>query len=310
MQTRSAGQAEQDQTAHDDSPIAHQLMLGLQRQAEMQQQQMAAMAELHQQQMAAMAKQMELMQKSLQSKGQRGEPPKFRGTTEEDLGRWIFLTEDHYTGDPDFEDTSSERFVIKVAANLSKHATSWYHGYATKAKAEGELRTWAHFKVAIKKQFEKVDPEYQVMLKLSKLKQRGSIIDHNAAFQELRSQIAVEDLPLRFWYTESLAPETKRYVLEKRAETLEQAMDCAVTIESILHPDGRKELTTPTKPSRGKPHGTATSGAGGKPSSDGIRPTCYSCGRVGHKKPECNASAEDKEKYRLEHSKGAPVNRQ
>ena len=209
----------------------NEFMMIMQQQAQMNQQlqqQMAQQQQQMQQYMTAQQQQNQQQndlinglvqnQQNQYSRSKRGDPPNFQGKQDEDLNKWIFLTEDYYTGDKEFEDAESERFVIKVSSNLQKNAMNWYHGYATKAKANSETRTWTHFKVAIRKQYEKVDPDYQVMIKMARLRQKGAIMEHNAEFQALRSQISkVDEMSLRFWYTESLIKETKQYVLEHRA---------------------------------------------------------------------------------------------
>ena len=164
----------------------------------MQQQQQQMQLQMHQQQQQNQ-NQMNMILQMINAKNnnnienirtKKKDPPTYHGKQNEDLGLWIFLTEEYYANHSQLMKEDSEKFVQIISSSLDGNAKKWYRTYSIRTMEQNKLRTWEAFKIAINQQFQKADPEYHQIHRLATSQQgKVNINDYTATYQDLIAQI-------------------------------------------------------------------------------------------------------------------------
>ncbi|KAH6762936.1 hypothetical protein C2S52_020369 [Perilla frutescens var. hirtella] len=125
--------------------------------------------------------------------------PKFDGT---DPNGWVFRIQEYI----DFHETPNEQGLRIVAFNLEGKALDWYQWM----KINERLSTWSDFLIQLKERFGPSQFEDNFG-KLSKLRQKSSVIEYQTEFEALMNKVAgVTDNFLILMFTSGLRKDIQR----------------------------------------------------------------------------------------------------
>lgn len=243
--------------------------------------------------MQSMRRQLEELQASRPNtnyeKMKRPNPPTFFGKETEDVLQYLFDLEEYYHDQHDQMEEDSSRFVRNISGTLKGSAATWYRNYAEQCNADGVERTYTDFKEKIKRFYITEDYAQKLLEKMSKLRQKESVATYNQDMMKLfiAYQGALPEEVRQYFYAAGLHPRLKTEVRKANAATVEESMRQAQLIEKALFPNGYNK-DGPKKPEKQEK----------KDDKSLPRFTCYSCGRKGHKSPECKATNEEKQAYK------------
>lgn len=145
---------------------------------------------------------------------------------------------------------------------------NWYRAFCQHCHAHGLPRTWGLFKTEIRKRFRSRDFEFELQLRLCKLRQHGFYHDYVSEFQNLLIQCIepISQLVQRFYFQQGLRGDTCRFINKKSPGTLDEAIDWGSQFENAhFASTGNKNVAR-----------NWTKAA-----------TCHRCKEVGHIAPDC-----------------------
>jgi hypothetical protein len=114
------------------------------------------------------------------------------------------------------------REIITATSKLTGNAYVWWSAHIKKyaSDADGWIRTWEAFKVAIQAQFIPVTPNFVVRSKLKNLKQTGSVQTFNHEFQKLSMQLLnLEGPDAIVYYLSGIRDDIRSYIISHEANT-------------------------------------------------------------------------------------------
>ena len=77
----------------------------------------------------------------------------------------------------------SSAFVTMIANNLGITPMNWYRSFSQHCEQNDVVKTWAYFKQSIRIRFRPKDFEFNLIQRLFKLEEKGTIHEYVSAFQ-------------------------------------------------------------------------------------------------------------------------------
>lgn len=227
----------------------------------------------------------------------KGAVPTFAGKATEDPVTFCFMAEQYHFDNVELQTANNEQFTQLVASgSLQEPARTWFQNYSANAKAEGETRTWEHFKTALVSAYGKINVKGQAIRDALTLKQSSTVQNYETRLTSLLlksgikwpEEIKVELIQL------AVKPAIQMELQRRLPRNMAEAVQIARAEEARLKqlPKQTTEKPDPTQPriSPGKqPKKTLDK-------SEGV--VCYACGKKGHKRPDCEAPDEEKAAYK------------
>ncbi len=226
-------------------------------------------------------------------------PDKFDGSLQSSnrLQEWVLEVENWLK----CHRTTERLWVPGARSVLTGAAMTWFHSWA---RTTTDANDWQSFKAALLQRFLPEGQETLARTKLMTLKQKAAhkVRNYTHEFIELSEQLPNVDAGTKmFHYLKGLQPEIGKLVSLQRPDTLEKAIDLAITLDDLEHsavvaagnvagsvPMVLGAVTAGAQPATGKTRKGMNWGLP-KEEYDKRRKAglCYRCGEQGHMAKAC-----------------------